>query len=159
MCRSPGTCVYLGFFPRYNSARWQCPYSVYIECMVLCERKYIKTPWLWLYWMTTPVTQLYLLHMPHTHGKNGVCILAFAETRPPASNYFTTLNAFTAKPFQRPVLSFSPCRTWFHFFMSLKPFLSSQRCLECNSQSLNVALPLLSYYSNLCAKCHGTDYS
>lgn len=48
-----------------------------------------------------PSPRHYLLNKPHTHGKNGVCILDFAETRPPASNYFTPLNAPTAKPLSK----------------------------------------------------------
>lgn len=136
---------YSAWFPWYLCITWRplkiwlCRKILFILTVWRRVKEDIKTPRLRLYWIATPVTRLYLLHMPHTHGNNGV--LAFAETRPPASNYFTPLNAFTAKPLQRPILSFSVCRTWFHSFMSLLPFPSSQRCLGCDSQSPDVPRP------------------
>lgn len=37
--------------------------------------------------------------------------MGFAETRPPASNYFPPLNASSAKALQRPIRSLPLCRT------------------------------------------------
>lgn len=100
--------------------------------------------------------------MSHTHGKNGVCICAFAETGPPTSNYFAPLNAFAAKKKKtfKGLFSLSLCvlDVISLLYVPVAP-LSRQRSLECNSQSLNVPARLLPYYSNLRAKCHGTDHS
>lgn len=45
--------------------------------------------------------------------------MGFAETRPPASNYFPPLNASSAKALQRPILSLCVGRDFTHVFVAL----------------------------------------
>lgn len=45
--------------------------------------------------------------------------MEFAETRPPASNYFPPLNASSAKALQRPILSLCVGRDFTHVFVAL----------------------------------------
>ena len=77
----------LGFFPRHNSAGEKKP---------SCKHKDIETPyfngWQPLTPHRTSSTSLALME------RIGFALLLFAEMRPPASNYFTPLNAFAAKP-------------------------------------------------------------